>query len=595
MEKYVFQFPINEAPKPESVGNLTGLLRNHLRELLNLIIPTSRGLEVNVDGFKILADLNFIYLCSGEDKGSQEGENPLEIYEPRIGYIQRLLESLLGFVDLEVDGEPVHVDGFRLKNLNQWLGPGGGAMELLAHAASRCNLNCRFCYNKGVPPQLRPKPQDPEEEYREIQTRIAYYSPRGKLNLFPKFGTPCESLGHPHVLDILKLLREKTDEPFRISTNGSQLTVEMIQALKKLKPIFLDVSLNSSNPERRYWLMDDSHPEVALSSLAYLKDARIPYSVVVVPWPFPSEEVMSEDLRETVAFASSHDSSFIQVSLPGYSKFFSEEELFPHEKVWNELKILVQELRTITDCPLVLRPGIYEEYSDLIRINIPELMGVIKNSPLARAGIQKGDRLLKINGIPLKNRPQARALLNILHGSDLREASITIQRGDAKLDVALDLSFFDYPYTRETATHLGAVFSSSGIPERWVENLSQIIDFHHAKKVLLLTSSLVRPILEKMLRHNGHFSGLALHLRVPPNRYLGGNIFMGDLLVVEDFIEAISQFMKEEEIRPDLVLIPSSPFHMSRWGRDIVGRVYLDIERCTGLPVVLVPCNPIFD
>lgn len=596
MEEYIFQFPINKTPMPEWVSDLAGLLKNHFRELLNLIIPTSEGRHVKVDGFKLLNDIDFIHhLYPVEEKGGLGKEDPLEIYEPRIGYIQRLLESLLRFVDLEVDGKPVQVNGFRLKTLTHWLGPGGGVIDLLAHSASHCNLNCRFCYNKGVPSILKPMAKEPVEEYREIETRITFFSPRAKLNLFPKFGSPCESLVHPYILDILKSLREKTDEPFRISTNGSRLTPKMIQSLEKVKPIFLDISLNSAIPERRSWLMEDPHPEIALNSLAFLKDARIPYSVVIVPWPFPSHEIMLKDLRETVAFASYHGSSFIQVSLPGYSRFFSQEELFSHEKVWNELKILVQELRTSTDCPLVLRPGLFEEYTDPIRINIPELIGVIKNSPLALAGIRKGDRLLKISGIPLKNRPQARALLNILQESDLQEASITVQRGDAKRDLALDLSFFDYPYTPETAINLGAVFPSSGIPEDWIENLSRIIDFHNLKEVLLFTSSLVRPMLEKMLRHNDHFSGLNLHLRAPPNRYLGGNIFMGDLLVVEDFIEAISQFMEEEEIRPDLVLIPSSPFHMSRWGRDIVGRVYLDIERYTGLPVALVPCNPIFD
>jgi nucleotide-binding universal stress UspA family protein len=70
---------------------------------------------------------------------------------------------------------------------------------------------------------------------------------------------------------------------------------------------------------------------------------------------------------------------------------------------------------------------------------------------------------------------------------------------------------------------------------------------------------------------------------------------MGDLMVVQDFIEAIEDFMEEENIRPDLVVIPSSPFNLSGWGRDLTGRVYLDIERRSGCPVALVECDPIFD
>ena len=178
MEEYIFQFPINKTPRPEWVSDLAGLLKNHFRELLNLIIPTSEGRQVKVDGFKLLNDIDFMHhLYSVEEKGSHEKEDPLEIYEPRIGYIQRLLESLLGFVDLEVDGKPVQVNGFRLKNLNHWLGPGGGVIDLLAHSASHCNLNCRFCYNKGVPSILKPMAKEPVEEYREIETRITFFSP----------------------------------------------------------------------------------------------------------------------------------------------------------------------------------------------------------------------------------------------------------------------------------------------------------------------------------------------------------------------------------------------------------------------------------
>ena len=70
---------------------------------------------------------------------------------------------------------------------------------------------------------------------------------------------------------------------------------------------------------------------------------------------------------------------------------------------------------------------------------------------------------------------------------------------------------------------------------------------------------------------------------------------MGDLLVVQDFIEAIEESVAERGSRPDLVLVPSSPFHVGRWGRDLEGREYLEIERRTGVPVALVECEPIFD
>jgi len=84
-------------------------------------------------------------------------------------------------------------------------------------------------------------------------------------------------------------------------------------------------------------------------------------------------------------------------------------------------------------------------------------------------------------------------------------------------------------------------------------------------------------------------------VEVPVNDYFGGNILMGDLLVVEDFIRHIKKHISTNRANPDVVIIPSSPFSLGDWGRDLTGRVYLDIERCVGIPVELLECEPIYD
>ena len=590
-----FRFPLKR-PSDSHVLNINDMFGLHLRELLDLLIPLKGDKHLMVDGYRLLNDRNTIHsLYAPQERGSEAGSGPLDLYEPRIGYIQHLLESLLSIIDLEADGETIPVDGFRLKNLNRWLTPGGGALDILAHAASTCNLSCRFCYNTNSPQTLRPGLRDPEDEHQEIQERIRHYVPSAKLNIFPNMGSPAEPLSHPYILDILSELRQKTDELFRLSTNGSTLTLEMIKTLSKLKPIYMDISINSSSPSRREWLMRDPEPHIALNSLKYLKEEGVPYTVVVVPWPFPSRDVMLKDLKETVDFGRAFDPTLIQVNLPGYAQTVSQKELFPHEAVWNELKTKAQELRNGTDCPVVIRPGLFEEYKDPNKVNDPVLIGVIKNSPTQLAGLLPGDRIIKVNGLPVKNRPQARSLLSILHESEMTQASLSIQRDGTRSDLELDLSRFDYPYTRESATHLGVVFASSGIPQDWFERLKQVIVTRRAKEVLLLSSFLVRPALARLMSERGIAPGVTLHVRVPRNSYFGGNVFMGDLMVVEDFIEAVEGFIKEGGIQPDLVVIPSSPFHLSGWGRDLTGRVYLDIERHTKVPVALVECEPIFD
>jgi pyruvate-formate lyase-activating enzyme len=542
----------------------------------------------------MLNDPSSVWPINSSEDDDRQSAGPLDLYEPRINCIRRVLESLLRVIDLEANGEPVSVDGFRLKNLNHWLTP-STASDILAHAASRCNLDCRFCYNKGTTPTLKPVACGADDRYRELRTRIENYRPQAGLSLFPNMGSPAEPLAHPRIMDILSELRAKTGETLRFSTNGSTLTPETIRNLADFKPIYLDLSLNSSSPKRRAWLMGDPRPRTAIDSLAILKETAITYSVVIVPWPEPAIETMLEDLKKTVLFASVFDPGLIQVSLPGYSRDLSKDILFQHDKVWDSLKQMVLKLRTNTDVPIVLRPGLFEEYTEPDKVNSPILIGTIKNSPLARAGILAGDRFLKINGLKVKSRSQARSLLNLLHESDLKASSFIIERDGKRIEFETDLLNFDYPYTRETATHLGAVFASSGIPREWVERLRDTVWSRKAKEVLLLTSPLVRPALENLLVRVSLPSDSRLHLRTPQNSYFGGNISMGDLMVVQDFIEAIEDFIEEENIRPDLVVIPSSPFNLSGWGRDLTGRVYLDIERRSGCPVALVECDPIFD
>ncbi|OGP49595.1 MAG: hypothetical protein A2Y79_00075 [Deltaproteobacteria bacterium RBG_13_43_22] len=592
---YLFRYPI-ETSSESDYWNLSELPARHLRALLDLLSPTWKGEKVRIDGYRSLGEPDLVHpLFPDETREFGRSGNRLELYEPRLTYVQKLIQSLLSIIQFEYKNERIQIDGFHLKNPAQWLRPGGGAADILAQAATRCNLKCRFCYNLGSPPALKTTPRKAKEEFQEILTRIAYYVPGSKMGLFPNAGSPCEMLAHPYILEILSALRRKTGEVLRIATNGSQLTPEIIRALAQYHPLLVDVSLNSSSSTRRRWLMKDSHPEVALSAPAALQSAHIPYSVVIVPWPFPSVEEMVKDLTRTVAYSARFNPVYIQISLPGYSQWFSKEALFDREEVWNRLKAEILRLRTVTDCPLIIRPGLFEEYLDPEAVDAPRLIGVIKNSPAAGAGLVKGDRLIAINGLPIKNRTQARSLLGMIQDSPMQEASITVDRPGGPIELTLDLKKFDYPFNPRIAPFAGCVFPSSGIPLNWSEQLRNMVLFKQVREVLILTSTLVKPILEKRIRENFFPTEVKLHMRVPPNRYLGGNIFMGDLLVVEDFINAVKEYLKEGLGSPDLIVIPSSPFHMSGWGRDLTGRVYKDIERSTGIPVGLIECDPIFD
>jgi DNA repair photolyase len=624
-DDYTFRYPLEERESGSRRDSLLEMIRIQLESLLGLLFLYQRGEEVKVDGFRLMNEGESIHpiFPSGTDKaeGKVEVEFALkpepqpqpqpcpqpptsfqsagnaELYEPRIPHIQRVLESLLSVITLESNGKPIKVDGFRLKDLNHWLVPSAGdPAEVFDHLATRCDCDCSFCYLKGNPPSLaleQPKRKS-EEEWEEAQTRLRYFSPRGKRALFPTLGSSYEILSHPRALDLLRELRKKSDRPFRLSTNGNRLTRDFIGDLAQLKPVYLYLSLNSSSPRRRREIMGAGNPETAIHSLSLLRERGISFAVIIVPWPFPSKEEMLSDLRETVAHADRHDAHLVEVSLPGCSRHFSPEPLFDREDVWSSVVSEIRALRRAVQCPSLVKPSLFEETLHEKKFNLPAVIGLVKNSSAAHCGVQKGDLILSIGGLKVSSRPQARDLLHLHHQDRTPSLSLSVQRGKEFLELNLLTGQHGYPYSPETDHHLGMIFMGAGFRPSLLEDLKTLITLHKARNVLLLSSSLVRPVFLQLFQESSLFGGIQIQVEVPENRYFGGNICMGDLLVVRDFIDAIRQYIRKNP-PPDLVVIPSSPFSLGQWRRDLEGRVFTEIERSVNLPVALLGCEPIYD
>ncbi len=271
---YIFRYALAEPSPDRPRDSLDEMIRIQLESLLKLLSLYSRGEEIEADGFRLMNEREIIHPIFSQvgtpeeippspseappagkgEKETRQGSRNAELYEPRISHIQRMLESLLSVVTLESHGKPVEIDGFRLKNLNHWLTPSSGdPAEIFDHLATDCDCRCRFCYLRGNPPSLALKQstRDRDEEWREVQTRLKYFSPPAKRALFPALGSTYEVLSHPYAPALLRELRQKTDRPFRFSTNGNALTPEYIRELSPLKPLYLYLSLNSAAPERR--------------------------------------------------------------------------------------------------------------------------------------------------------------------------------------------------------------------------------------------------------------------------------------------------------------------------------------------------------
>lgn len=617
-EDTVFRYPLApQAGKGTAhPARITELIRAQLRDLLDLVIPVSGTKELKVDGFRLLRDRDrTVPVFDGDagerlpDKadtatcptatGFQDARNA-SLYEPRVAFIKAQLESLLSVVEMEKDGKPVQVDGFRLKDLRDWLVPSAGdPIEVFGYAGARCDADCVFCYNRGNPPclALKAPTRSAAEETEEMQTRLTYFSPEAGLALFPSLGSTYEVLAHPGIFSVLRQLRKKTEAVFRIATHGGLLTRERIRRLSRLQPVYLYLSLISASPARRRRLVRDRNPQTAIRALPLLRDAGIPYATVIVPWPVDSVAEMLADLAGTVAYADEHDSHLIQVNLPGYSRYFSEDKLYDRDEVWSAVVATVRELREETTAPIVVMPAVFEENTCEERRNRPVIVGLVKNSPAARAGLGRGDEILEVGGLAVQSRPQARALLAALHEARTQPTGVVVRRGGQRLDLTMDPRDSSYPYSESVDRHLGIVMMGTGFRPSYVEKLREMVDCYQAKRVLFLSSELVRPSFEQALAESPLFASgrPEIDIQVPRNRFFGGDICMGDLLVVQDFIDCIREHLANGGKRPDLIVIPSSPFNLGAWKRDLTGRVYLEIEREVGIPVELLECATVYE
>ncbi len=610
---YIFRYAIEGSKQVASRDPLREMIRIELESLLNLLSLYHEGEEVKVDAFRLMNEQESLHpifperdareLCwpSSNSSASEAGVSlqstrNAELYEPRIPHIKKVLQSILSVADLEFQGKPVPIDGFRLKNLKHWLVPSvGDPAEVFDHLATRCDCRCGFCYIRGNPPSLalEQPSRTPEEEYDEAKTRLKYFSPSQKRSLFPTMGSPHEFLSHSHALELLRDLRKKTELPLRLSTNGNNLDAEMIRRLASLKPIYLYLSLNSSSPNRRRSIMGTSEAETAIRSLPLLKEAQIPYAVVIVPWPVPSIQEMVSDLRETLHYSDQNEAHLAEISLPGYSRYFPHPPKFELEEAWSSVVSTARSVREEVATPVVVKPSLFEEGKFGRGLNLPLILGVVKNSPAFRSGLKIGDRILSIGGITTSSRPQARDLLH-LHHQRRRPFAVSVQRGRETLEILLPPEPFEYPYSPETDHHLGIIFAGAGFRPSLLEELKAVITGRGAKRVLILSSRLVRPVFLQLVQQSSLFGNISIHVEVPENGLFGGNIFMGDLLVVQDFIGAIKKYSQENP-PPDLVVIPSSPFSLGQWRRDLEGRPAVEIERAVNLPVAILDCEPIYD
>jgi len=536
-------------------------------------------LPQTIDSAKLKARHNVIY----------QPDHSYVSSDPRIIFIKHILQLVFAHGGSSKRSRANPSFAFRLHALKDWLIKTSPNAFLMQFSWS-CNANCVFCYQKGTPPFIKTKRKN---SFQEMKTRLKYFNPRKALGLVA--GETYENdevLTNPIIMQGLKCIRNKDSSSIlEIITNGTPLTHEMIDQLIRFQPLKISISLNSANSYHRKQLMNDSHPETAIDSLPMLKRHKIPFIVNIVAWP----SLPLSDIKKTIRYAERNDAYAIKICAPGYSKYFSDKQLFNAGKLWKRLAKWINRYGKGLSVPIYFSPNLFAENLLGNRyLAKPYILGVVKNSPAYQAGLKSGDIILEIEKTSITNREEA--LANLLKSDSV---SIKIMRGRKILSFSIKYGKHNYPYLLSMKHGYGNMADPFGIMLPQGLDCDDVLDIfrysaiYKAKNVLVLTSQTVKPTLMLLIKRNRPLNiRLNIFLLVPQNRFFGGSIIIGDLLIVNDFIFAIRSWLKGHKKKPDLILIPNSPF--SAWGRDLIGANKLKIEREIGIPVEFIYNSPIF-
>ncbi len=516
--------------------------------------------------------------------------NLIRLSAPSIVMIKRILEAIISKVDIYLNTmEKVNITQFRLK-LNAWANyPDNLPNHILAHLSSVCNADCVFCYCKG---DLFRIPYLTSCE--EAKTRIKYLNVEKNLGL-PRFENPMgEPFCNPNILDILKMIREKVpDAPIQLTTNGILLNEATICELSKLKPIYLEISVNSLNSEYRCRLMKRKTNDGIWEKILFIKEQSIPFSGSVVAWP----SLPLKEIEDIIKLLETTQALYAVIFLPGATKFhkFTGAEIRNLKLHWSVLKNFYLEIKNKFRIPVILIPSSFAITS--IR---SEIIGVMLNSPAEMAGIKTGDIVTGINDKPVFTSDAFYKIMKKVYNPPYtEEVRMKIQRGTKFLDLVIkDLKNDEYiypyrpnGYVVEKNFFLGIMMSKT-FDLSALNILRNFIHSRNLTRVAVFVSSLVKNQLKevnKYIKLKDFFKKCEIRFYTMRNFWWGGNIILGDLMMVEDFCKLLKH-KRIREFSPEVVAMPTT---FLRYGRDYSGKSYKEIERETGYKVFLMPCGMI--
>lgn len=504
--------------------------------------------------------------------------------EPRIAAIASELERLLGYVQMEQNGRPLRVTGFRLRDNRQWrTARVNDPLDAVGPIAGRCAARCDFCFEHGLPFARDESLLD----RAEAATRLRHFDASQGRALFHSARPHMDPFTNPAALDILEDCRRAA--PGRllvVTTNGFRLDDGAVRRLAALDPILIKLSLNVLDPATRERVMGcGSRPEISQGAPARLRRAGVPFIGSVVLHP----AVPREALEETIRFLVEHEAYGVRVRLPIHHRFMRPEGRESAD--WDEMLTWIDRIAQSTPTPVWAEPT---------QAWLPPLVarvdGVVRGSPAEAAGVRAGDLVRRVGGRPITFREELRAFLS---GAEELCLPLRLQllRGDATIETEITAEHVAgarYPYSRlgHPSERLGLIALPDVSFEQIRAAVKAILE-HGARRAVVFASPLSTPMVRRLLEEHpvlaGALAGRSVSVAEVQEPWMGGNSQLLESRLVTDYERALARLTSSGELGgpPDLLVVPDS--FGSEWGIDLLGQSLEHLSYRTGVRVARVP------
>ena len=186
---------------------------------------------------------------------------------------------------------------------------------------TKCNLDCKFCYNHHLPDHLM-KPVKRQLTLEEVKHFVSYLPKIYQFGM-SKYSRPTESILHPDFESILDVVDPYLENRY-IMTNGFGLTDNMLKLLSK-HDMELHLSVLSTSVEMRKKLMGYSKDIDIIALMKKLDKSNVRY----VPWLLVTPDgIKSGDTELSVKrIINETKANCIEFTRPGCHRYHTDKQI----------------------------------------------------------------------------------------------------------------------------------------------------------------------------------------------------------------------------------------------------------------------------